>query len=190
MRHSDVNGGNTFCSPNLNENCSHSTKHFWPGNLFMRTMLQFGDVLLVISICLGRAPSLSTIKHQLMPFPQQIASTIIRPCLRQFSFKFCDHRSPPRPLIFLTQPHFVGSPSCMDTVKDIAIAQVHIAYKQNLAQAHAHNQDIALNTSKQARYCNKHSMFVEGECKSLPRLTKQRLRPAWLRSRELWVGRT
>ena len=147
----------------------------------MRTMLQFGDVLLVILICLGRAPSLSTIKHQLMPFPQQIASTIIRPCLRQFSFKFCDHRSPPRPLIFLTQPHFVGSPSCMDTVKDIA-------HKQNLA--HAHNQDIAISTSKQARYYNKHSKFVEGEFKSLPRLTKQRLRPAWLRSRELWVGRT
>ena len=133
----------------------------------MRTIIQFGDVLLVISICLGRAPSHNTINHKLMPFPQQIAPTIIRPCLRQFSFKFCDHRSPlPHLLIFLTQPHFVGLPSCMDMV-----------------------QDIAKSTSTQARYCNKHSMFVERECKSLPRLTTQRLRPAWRRSRELWVLR-
>ena len=158
----------------------------------MRNIIEFGDVLLVISIYLGgtfqkhNKTSINSISAtDCLMYP-----TIIRPCLRQFSFKFCDHRSPHRPLIFLTQPHFVGSPSCMDTVKVIAIAQVHIAYKQNLAQAHAHNQDIAISTSKQASYCNKHSMFVEGECKSLPCLTKQRLRPAWLRSRELWVGRT
>ena len=143
----------------------------------MRTIIQFGDVLLVISICLGRAPSHNTMNHKLMPFPQQIAPTIIRPCLRQFSLKFCDHRSPlPHLLIFLTQPHFVGLHSCMDMVQDIATS--------TSTQAKP-----CKSTSTQARYCNKHSMFIERECKSLPCLTTQRLRPAWLRSRELWVGR-
>ena len=146
MRHSDVNGGNTFCSPNLNENCSHSTKHFWPGNLFMRTMLQFGDVLLVISICLGRAPSLSTIKHQLMPFPQQIASTIIRPCLRQFSFKFCDHRSPPPP------PYF----SHATALRWLSLLHGYSERYCNCTSTYCIQAKPCTSTRTQPRYCDKH----------------------------------
>ena len=145
----------------------------------MRTIIQFGDVLLVISICLGRAPSHNTINHKLMPFPQQIAPTIIRPCLRQFSFKFCDHRSPlPHPSFFSRNRTSLACPPAWIWCKIL-----------QLQQAQAHKQNLAKSTSTQARYCNKHSMFVERECKSLPRLTTQRLRPAWRRSRELWVLR-
>ena len=145
----------------------------------MRTIIQFGEVLLVISIYLGGTfpQHNKTLINAISATDCLMYPTIIRPCLRQFSFKFCDHRSPlPHLLIFLTQPHFVGLHSCMDMVQDIATS--------TSTQAKP-----CKSTSTQARYCNKHSMFIERECKSLPCLTTQRLRPAWLRSRELWVGR-
>ena len=141
----------------------------------MRTIIQFGDVLLVISICLGRAPSHNTINHKLMPFPQQIASTIIRPCLRQFSFKFCDHRSPlPHPSFFSRNR---TSLACTPAGIQCKILQLQ---KYISTQAKP-----CTSTSTPPRYCNKHSMFVERGCKSLPCLTTKRLKPAWLRSREL-----
>ena len=127
----------------------------------MRTMFQFEDVLLVISIYLGgtfpqhNKTSINAISAtDCLMYP-----TIIRPCLRQFSFKFCDHRSPlPRPLIFLTQPHFVGLHSFMDTVQDIAIAQNHTHTSKILQQAQAHKQDIATSTT----------CLLKGDAKACP----------------------
>ena len=129
----------------------------------MRTIIQFGDVLLVISICLGRAPSHNTINHKLMPFPQQIAPTIIRPCLRQFSFKFCDHRSPlPHPSFFSRNRTSLACTSAWIWCKILQLQQAQ-AHKQNLAKAQAHKQDIATSTA----------CLLKGNAKACP---------AWLQS--------
>ena len=112
----------------------------------MRTIIQFGDVLLVISIYLGgtfpqhNKTSINAISAtDCLMYP-----TIIRPCLRQFSFKFCDHRSPlPHPSFFSRNRTSLACPPAWIQCKIL-----------QLQQAQAHKQNIA--TSTQTRYYNKH----------------------------------
>ena len=132
----------------------------------MRTIIQFGDVLLVISIYLGGAPSHNTIKHQLMPFPQQIAS-----CTQQLFDLVCVNLvsnfvtigpPSPAPSFFSRNRTSLACPPAWIWCKILQLQQAQ-AHKQNLAKAQAHKQDIATSTA----------CLLKGDAKACP---------AWLQS--------